>query len=457
MPAVWTTEQVTSMAPDAASVAAGRKLADARQWQTLGRTPELIWGEIKGSGKNPYQAIIELAGPTFKCSCPSRKFPCKHGLGLAYVFAELPKALREADPPEWVREWSERRAERAQKKAERTAKADAPDDPQAAAKKAAAQEKRVAARRDKVRVGADELERWLRDLVRQGLAAFVDRPYSFWDQMAARLIDAQAPGLARWVRTLGEIRYAGSDWQPQLLDHIARLHLLLSAYQRLDSLDPDLQAEVDALIGFAQPKEVLLGQEGVRDTWLVLGSWSGQEEQLRVRRTWLHGAASDRRALLIDFAAGNQTMPTLPSPGAHWQAELVFYPGTWPVRALLKAEQGVVGTTMGAADVANSTAFGSIIDAQRAYADALTHNPWIERYPCALAAVTPQYVERQWFVRDSAGLHLPIAERCKHAWSMLSVSGGSALALFGEWDGFEFLPLTLFAAQNAVLPLLDVA
>ncbi len=452
MSGVWTSEQVTSMAPDAASVAAGRKLADAKQWQTLGRTSELVWGEIKGSGKNPYQAIIELAGPTFKCSCPSRKFPCKHGLGLAYVVAESPKALREAEPPEWVREWSERRAERAQKKAERTAKTDVPDDPQAAEKKAAAQEKRVAARRDKVRAGADELERWLGDLVRQGLAAFADRPYSFWDQMAARLIDAQAPGLARWVRMLGEIRYAGGDWQSRLLDHIARLHLLLSAYQRLDTLHADLQAEIDALIGFAQPKEILLAQDGARDTWLVLGTWSGQEEQLRVRRTWLHGAVSGRHALVIDFAAGNQTLPAQPPPGAHWQVELVFYPGTWPVRALMKAELGVVG-----AGTAASTAFGPITDAQRAYVDALMRNPWIERYPYALASVTPEYVEGRWYVRDEEGHRLPIAARCKQTWSMLSVSGGSALSLFGEWDGFEFLPLTLFAAQDTVLPLLDAA
>lgn len=452
MSIVWTNEQVTSMAPDAASVAAGRNLAEAKQWQTLGRTPELVWGEIKGSGKNPYQTIIELAGPTFKCSCPSRKFPCKHGLGLAYVFAESPKALREADPPEWVREWSGRRAERTQKKAERATTADAPDDPQAIEKKAAAQEKRLAARHEKVQAGVEELGRWLRDLVRQGLAACADRPYSFWDQMAARLIDAQAPGLARWVRMLGEMRYAGGDWQSRLLDHIARLHLLLSAYQRLDSLDAELQVEIDALIGFAQPKEVLLAQEGVCDTWLVLGTWSGQEEQLRVRRTWLHGAASARDALLLDFAAGNQTFPALPPPGAHWQAELVFYPGIWPVRALLKAEQGVIG-----AGVADSKAFGSINDAQRKHADALTRNPWIERYPFALAAAMPEYVEGKWYVRDAEGYRLPIAQRCAHTWSMLSVSGGSALSMFGEWDGFELLPLTLFAAPDAVLPLLYAA
>jgi len=36
------------------------------------------------------------------------------------------------------------------------------------------------------------LELWLRDLVRQGLAAAPGQPYSFWDAVAARLVDAQA-------------------------------------------------------------------------------------------------------------------------------------------------------------------------------------------------------------------------------------------------------------------------
>ena len=95
----WTREQVSSMAPDAASMKSAQKLAHAAKWQTLGRSETALWGEIKGSGKNPYQARIDLGEPAFKCSCPSRKFPCKHALGLAMIYATDTGALSVADPP----------------------------------------------------------------------------------------------------------------------------------------------------------------------------------------------------------------------------------------------------------------------------------------------------------------------------------------------------------------------
>ncbi len=52
-------------------------------------------GLCQGSGRQPYQARVDLAEPAFKCSCPSRKFPCKHGLALLLLFAKTDTALIE--------------------------------------------------------------------------------------------------------------------------------------------------------------------------------------------------------------------------------------------------------------------------------------------------------------------------------------------------------------------------
>ena len=78
----WTPEQIVALAPDAGSVKAGRELATARKWVSLGRSEQAVWGECQGSGAKPYQTKIDLSEPAFQCSCPSRKFPCKHALGL---------------------------------------------------------------------------------------------------------------------------------------------------------------------------------------------------------------------------------------------------------------------------------------------------------------------------------------------------------------------------------------
>ncbi|MEV6492264.1 SWIM zinc finger family protein, partial [Actinoplanes sp. NPDC051633] len=79
-------------------------------WASSGRTDDVLWGLCKGSGKNPYQVAVDLNGPAYKCSCPSRKFPCKHALGLLFVWAETD--LGSGAAPEFVAQWQASRSAR---------------------------------------------------------------------------------------------------------------------------------------------------------------------------------------------------------------------------------------------------------------------------------------------------------------------------------------------------------
>jgi hypothetical protein len=68
-------------------------------------------------------------------------------------------------------------------------------DPAAAAKRATVRVERVSA-------GLEELDRWLSDQVRGGLAGFERTGYYHVDHMAARMVDAQAPGVASLLRSI---------------------------------------------------------------------------------------------------------------------------------------------------------------------------------------------------------------------------------------------------------------
>src|SRR6185436_14455124 len=120
----WSVEQILALAPDAASAKAGQGLAAARKWSALGCDATAAWGFCRGSGKDPYQAQIELSEPAFRCSCPSRKFPCKHGLGLLLLLTSQPQAFKAKTAPAWVSEWLATRAQRAQQREEKRAKAE---------------------------------------------------------------------------------------------------------------------------------------------------------------------------------------------------------------------------------------------------------------------------------------------------------------------------------------------
>src|SRR6267154_1101372 len=108
----WTTEQILALAPDPASAKAGRELTVPRKWLSLGHDDLAAWGECQGSGAKPYQAQIELAEPAFRCTCPSRKFPCKHTLGLFLIFAGENAAMKKTTPPPWVADWLKSRTQR---------------------------------------------------------------------------------------------------------------------------------------------------------------------------------------------------------------------------------------------------------------------------------------------------------------------------------------------------------
>ena len=78
-----TTDYVKSIAPDTKSVAAAKEVADPRRWESLGRSTDgILWGRYSGS--DTYAVYVSVGSPpgTHACSCPSRKRPCKHVLGL---------------------------------------------------------------------------------------------------------------------------------------------------------------------------------------------------------------------------------------------------------------------------------------------------------------------------------------------------------------------------------------
>src|ERR1044071_6132797 len=266
----WSVDQVVALAPDPGSATSGKERAVPGKWNALGAAAGCGWGELQGSGRTPYQTIVDLGGPAFKCTCPSRKFPCKHGLGLFLILAERPAAIAPAELPAWVGEWLAKRAASVEKAA-KAVDAGSPPDPEAEAKAAAAVEKRAAAREGKITAGLTDLGTWLEDLVRTGLASLPGKPAAFWETRAARLVDAQAPGLARRVREMGAIPAGGEGWPERMMFELSLLHLVREGWTRRDALPPALQADLRSVIGFTASKEDVLGQDGVRDRWHVLG------------------------------------------------------------------------------------------------------------------------------------------------------------------------------------------
>jgi hypothetical protein len=283
-----TPEQVLALAPDTGVATSGKKLA-ITGWHGLGRDAVALWGEYQGSAR--YQVRAALGDLTVKCSCPSRKFPCKHGIGLLLLVAIDPDALPTTEAPEWVSDWIQRRASTAeQRETKERAKSTAATDGTTPVKRASKSADRRLAR---VQGGLDALDLWLDDLLRGGLAQVATQPATFWERQAARLVDAQAPGLAGRLRRMAALPHASRDWPALLLVELGRVALLTHSFRRIDELDPALREDLRGAIGWTLTQdEVLARGEVVGDRWLVLGQRATVEDRLRTQRTWLLGATS---------------------------------------------------------------------------------------------------------------------------------------------------------------------
>lgn len=437
----WQHDQIMALAPDASSAKAAHELTSLRKWLTLGAGPTVLWGECQGSGAKPYQTAIDLSEPAFKCSCPSRKFPCKHGLALFLLYSQATTNFTTTEPtPTWVQSWLDGRAKRQSAKAE--------TQPTSAVKPVAeqAQAKRVAARAEKVAAGMAELTTWLKDLVRAGFAEAQTQPYTFWQTMAARLVDAQAPGLAAQVQNLGRLAVSGEGWAERLTGAIGKLFLLAAAYQRLAHLPAGLQQDVRTAIGWYQPREEVLTGEPVTGRWQVLSHIIEKEEALLNQRVWLRHSRDGRYALILNFAheSNRQSLDTCWRCGAEVECTLYYYAASTPLRALATDVKIV-------AAIQQLPATLDVQAALHTYQESLAINPWLTRYPLLLADVVAQAVphngKEEWFLGNPQGCALPLSRRAKNQWLLLSLTGGAPAHCFGEWLDDGFWPLGVWAGE----------
>ncbi|MBP2185828.1 SWIM zinc finger family protein [Amycolatopsis magusensis] len=428
----WSTERVIGLAPDAASARAGRAQAAPVRWSGAGASPVAVWGYCQGSGKKPYQTCVELDGPAFRCSCPSRKFPCKHALGLLLRWAggELP----EEGEPEWVTAWLAERAERADR-AEQHKETTGPRDPEAAAKRA---ERRA----DRVTAGSAELREWLLDQVRAGLAGLERGGAEELRRVAARMVDAQAPGLAGGLRRAAGLVGRGRDWPSRVLSELSLLYLLAEAGSRLDELPHALAETVRTRLGFnTETARVLASGERVSDHWLVGGVLDEEREQLITRRSWLFGERTGRVALVLAFAPPGQPLSSVLPAGHVIPAELAFHPSALPLRALV-AEHG--------SPVPASRPDGDTIPiALAAHAKALAADPWLDRWPVLLSGLRPARHGGELVMSDVDGQVLPLVTGFD-PWRLLAVSAGAMVTLAGEWGPAGLRPLLCWDGDRAV-------
>lgn len=429
----WTEQQVLSFAPNANAAKRGQGLATTRKWNDLSSNGWAIWGLCQSSGKNPYKTIVDLNGPAFKCSCPSRQFPCKHGVALLLLYANGSDGFAVGEPTGTTAEWLQKRAV---KSAPKPKIEPTPEEvKKVAAKKTATKNKRLQRMQD----GLQDLELWMSDIMRQGLASLEKDAYKTCEDIAKRMQDAQLKGVANRLRELPMMIGYSDNWIERVLAALGEIYLFAQAFKRIDTLPENFQAQLKIEGGINIKKEELADKEGVKDEWLVLGKIEGTDplnDSLTFRRIWLWGNHTGRPALVLDFAFGGAGFQHHFAKGMSFEGEVIYYPGTLPLRCIVSNRQP--SDSM----ITSFDGNHSLYRLMNKYAIAISKNPWLLDYPCLISGVTPIMENDKLYIVDQDNIQLPVQNKKLLGWTLIALSGGHPIEIFGEWTGEILVPLS---------------
>lgn len=196
-----TEQYVTSIAPNPAAVKNARKISSSGSFVRLCASSDdtFYMGECKGSGSSNYITSADFADaskPVYRCSCPSRQFPCKHSLALLFEMA-AGKKFTPCEIPEDIlqkRKKLEAKAEKAQSQsAEDKA---APKAPPKVNK--AARTKKL----KKQLEGLDMTQELVNSLLNSGLGAMGGNSVKAYRDLAKQLGDYYLPGPQAYINEL---------------------------------------------------------------------------------------------------------------------------------------------------------------------------------------------------------------------------------------------------------------
>ncbi len=404
--------------------------------------------------------MVDHVGVATRCTCPSRRRPCKHALALLLLWStgDVPDTTAPAHVVAWLdaREVSDTRAvsgstpRSSSPETTPTIDATSSDDvltrdetPTDEASDITPLPDRDRARDERVErmyAGLTELDRWLDDRMRTGLADPALAKYATWDELAARLVDAQAGSLANRIRRLAGLVGASPDWHSDVLAELGLLHLLAQAGRRLGSLPGPLADAVATTVGWQVRQADVLAGVPDTDTWIVAARSDTREDRIEVRRHWLRGATSGRWALVLSFAAYRQSLDTSLTVGTAIAADLHRYPGP-ALRALMGARHGDPIEPARPPSVGITAACGKI-------GMLLAAEPWLDRVPFTARASIA--VDGSTFALTDAGGTLPLIAAGRSIATLLAVAGGNTVDVTCEWTPHGVVPLAVHLDDRSI-------
>lgn len=299
-----TEEWIQTAAPNQKAVASGRDLVKKKKFVRFAISPDqtLLFGECQGSGASNYATSVDFVNadnPVYRCSCPSRQFPCKHSIGLlhAYVSGET---FAEQDIPADIADKRAKAEKREEKKAEEKT-GEATTKPRKTNKKALL--KKIQTQLE----GLELAEKVILGVTQSGLGTINTKTLQMLESQAKQLGNYYIPGVQTALREF-IVLFKGNADDPEAIyteamDRLVGLHALckrgkdyLTAKMEAEEPVPDIGSGLEEWLGhawqLAELKELGMVQQDVELLQLSFNTYTDEARQEAVDEgIWLNLAS----------------------------------------------------------------------------------------------------------------------------------------------------------------------
>ena len=278
-----------SLAPNSATIKNAHGLVQKKKFVGLHRSEagDLLFGECQGSGSSNYSTSADFAQPekpVFRCTCPSRQFPCKHALGLLYAYING-QSFTEAPVPEDLAAKRDKAEKRAEKKEQEAA---SPTPPKPKKTNKSALFKKMSTQLE----GLERLDKLLMNIINGGLGTVDQKTQTLLQGQVKELGNYYLSGAQNELRRLSLLlQDGGRSGYEYAIEQLGSMHALIKKGRtylqtRVDSKGesaPDTESELEEWLGhvwqLSELKELGLYKEQAELLQLAFANWDDTARQ----------------------------------------------------------------------------------------------------------------------------------------------------------------------------------
>jgi len=268
---------------------------------------------------------------------------------------------------------------------------------------------------------------WLDELLIAGISQLQHDPAKL-NEIASRMVDYGAPGIARKLRMIPERIAKGSNWMEFTFQQLGEFYLVVRSFKNIAALNEFEKEDLLNYCGIPFTKTSFSESSFYTDDWLYLGTVSETEDKLLVNRNWFYGLNCKASVLFLEFQF-NRFVPIKHFKyGSIYKSAVQFYPSASPQRI---KEMQSESSYLAAEYSVKSHTIESALDL---YCERISINPLLKQYCFILNSVKFTLHQENWYLKSESGQLIRLTNSIAEIQQLLTYTANIQNVIIGEYE-----------------------